>query len=109
MGSLMYLLIHCTCPSQDVAEQIAAALVKAKLAACTNILPGSVSLYEWQGVLEKTQEHLLLIKSREDCYPAVEALIKTMHPYQLPEIIAVAITHASPDYLQWIDSCLLIN
>ena len=102
----MYHLIYCTCPDLKTAEGIAQHLVKDKLAACVNILPGVHSVYEWQGQIETAQEHLLLIKSRQACYAAIEAAIKTLHPYQLPEIIAVAIERGSAEYLKWIDSCL---
>lgn len=99
-------LIYCTCPDQETAERIAGQLISQKLAACVNILPGVRSVYEWQGQIETAQEHLLLIKSPQAQYAAIEAAIKALHPYQLPEIIAVAIERGSADYLKWIDSCL---
>jgi len=102
----MHHLIYCTCPDQDTADQIARHLVGAKLAACVNILPGISSVYEWQGEIETAQEHLLLIKSRTDLYSAIETAIKAIHPYRVPEIIAVVIDKGSTDYLQWIDSCV---
>ncbi len=102
----MHRLIFCTCPDAEVAERIASHLVGENLAACVNILPGLRSVYRWQGEIESAQEHLLLIKSPTAAYDAVEAAIKALHPYQLPEIIAVAIECGSPDYLKWIDSCL---
>ena len=102
----MHHLIYCTCPDQKTAERIARHLVSDKLAACVNILPGVSSIYEWQGQIETAQEHLLLIKSQASRYTAIETAIKTLHPYQLPEIIAVAIARGSAEYLKWIDSCL---
>lgn len=105
----MYHLILCTCPDQKTAEAIARQLITDKLAACVNILPGLTSVYEWQGEIETAQEHLLLIKSHQDRFAAIEAAIKNAHPYQLPEIIAVAIERGSSEYLKWIDSCLLTN
>lgn len=105
----MHHLIFCTCPNQETAERIARQLIRDKLAACVNILPGVCSIYEWQGQIETAQEHLLLVKSQEACYAAIEAAIKAIHPYQLPEIIAVAIDSGSAEYLHWIDSCLSIN
>jgi len=102
----MHLLIYCTCPNQETAEQIARQLVASNLAACVNILPGVSSVYEWQGQIETAQEHLLLIKSRKAQYQAIEAAIKAIHPYELPEIIAVAIASGSTEYLQWIDTCV---
>jgi periplasmic divalent cation tolerance protein len=102
----MYQLILCTCPDAEFADKLAGALISQKLAACVNILPGVRSVYEWQGKVEIAQEHLLLIKSHQDRYAAIEAALKDLHPYQLPEIIAVAIERGSLDYLKWIDSCL---
>lgn len=102
----MYHLIYCTCPDQETAERIARQLVSDKLAACVNIVPGVQSVYEWQGQIETAQEHLLLIKSPQARYVAIETAIKAIHPYQLPEIIAVAIERGSAEYLKWIDSCL---
>lgn len=102
----MHHLIYCTCPNQESAEQIAQRLISDRLAACVNILPGVSSVYEWQGQIETAQEHLLLIKSPKARYAAIEAAIKALHPYELPEIIAVAIESGSAEYLQWIDSCL---
>ncbi|WP_026601409.1 divalent-cation tolerance protein CutA [Methylomonas sp. 11b] len=105
----MYQLILCTCPDVEVADKLAGVLISQKLAACVNILPGVRSVYEWQGQIETAQEHLLLIKSHQDRYAAIEATLKSLHPYQLPEIIAVAIERGSLDYLKWIDSCLGID
>lgn len=105
----MHHLILCTCPDQHTADTIARQLITDKLAACVNILPGLTSIYEWQGAIETAQEHLLLIKSHQGRFAAIESAIKQLHPYQLPEIVAVAIERGSSDYLNWIDSCLRIN
>ncbi|PKD41852.1 divalent-cation tolerance protein CutA [Methylomonas sp. Kb3] len=105
----MYQLILCSCPDLELADKLAGTLITQKLAACLNILPGVRSVYEWQGQIETAQEHLLLIKSHQDRYAAIEATLKSLHPYQLPEIIAVAIESGSLDYLKWIDSCLGID
>jgi periplasmic divalent cation tolerance protein len=102
-------LILCTCPDAETADRIARLIIGEKLAACVNILPSVRSVYEWQGEVETAQEHLLLIKSPLERYAAIEAAINTAHPYQLPEIIAVAIECGSAEYLKWIDSCLSTN
>lgn len=103
---MSYQVIITTCPDTVTAEQIARLLLEQKLAACVNIMPGLKSVYRWQGEIETAQECLLLIKSSGDYYAAVEACIRAHHPYELPEIIALAIDRGLPDYLQWIDSCL---
>jgi periplasmic divalent cation tolerance protein len=99
-------IILCTCPDQRSAEKIAHLLVNSGLAACINIVPSIASVYKWQGQIETTQEHLLLIKSKKENYPDLETSIKAHHPYEVPEIIAIAIEDGLPEYLKWIDSCL---
>lgn len=102
----MYQITFCTCPNNKTAVAIAEQLIKHQLAACVNIIPGITSVYEWQEKIESTQEHLLIIKSRTEKFCAIEAKIKQLHPYELPEIIAVPIERGLPEYLQWIDTCL---
>ncbi len=102
----MHLVIYCTCPDRSSAEKIARHLVEARLAACVNIVPGIISVYQWQGEIESADEHLLLIKSRQDLYPRLEQAIVTQHPYELPEVVAVTMDHALPAYLEWMDSCI---
>jgi len=103
---MTYQLLMNTCPDQKTAEAIATILVEEKLAACINILPGITSIYTWQDQVETAREHLLLIKTRTDRYREIADCIRTNHPYELPEIIAVPIDQGLPEYLQWIDSCL---
>ena len=101
-----YCLILCTCPDEVVAKQLAEKLVSRHLAACVNLLPGITSIYSWQGKLEADSEVMLVIKSGVKAYSAVENLIVELHPYELPEIVAVPIQHGSPEYLNWISQCL---
>ncbi len=98
-----HLLIYCTCPDQGSAQSIANTLVNKNLAACVNILPGVHSVYRWQGKCENAQEYLLMIKTLHSAYGALEQAITEIHPYELPEIIAVPITHGLAGYLAWID------
>lgn len=91
-----------TCPDQESAKRIAESLVERGLAACVNILPGIESVYKWKGRIECDQECLLLIKIQEETYPRVEQAIIELHPYELPEIVAVPIANGLPDYLNWI-------
>ncbi len=100
-----YQIIFCTCPDKNTAENIAKLLVTSNKAACVNILPGITSTYAWQGRIESAEEHLLLIKAHKDYYQAIETMVREHHPYELPEIIAVAIERGLPEYLHWIDSC----
>lgn len=98
-------IIFCTCPDKGTAEKIARLLIAGNNAACVNILPGITSIYRWKEQIESAEEHLLLIKAHKDHYQAIEKTLRTHHPYELPEIIAVAIERGLPEYLHWIDSC----
>jgi periplasmic divalent cation tolerance protein len=75
-----------------------------RLAACVNILPGVTSVYEWQGTLEQSAEHLLLIKTTAAAYPALEAGLRAAHPYELPEICALPLARGLPAYLDWVSA-----
>lgn len=96
------LLIITNCPDEETANAIALAAVEAKFAACVNILPRVQSIYRWQGGVESATEIPLLIKSPTTSYPALEALIRERHPYDIPEIIALPIARGLPAYLDWV-------
>lgn len=96
------LLVTTTLQDLDTAKDIAKQLLEKKLAACINIYPAVTSLYHWDGELCESVEHLLQIKTRQTLYGQVEHLLRAKHPYILPEIIAVDISHGLPDYLEWI-------
>jgi len=100
-------LILCTFPDKKSAGNCARLLVEKKLAACVNILPGLTSIYAWEDKIESVHEHLLLIKSNNNNYQAIENTLFKHHPYEVPEIIAVSIERGLPEYLDWIDTCLL--
>lgn len=97
-----YYIILNTCPDLETAEAIANTLVDDELAACVNIIPGVRSVYLWEGQRTTSQEHLLLIKAMAADYEAIEETILELHPYELPEIIAVSISAGLPDYLDWL-------
>ena len=96
-------IVLCTCPSEEVARGLAGALVEQALAACVNIIPGIESVYHWQGRVETDPEWLLVIKAPARAYPKLEAAITSLHPYELPEIIAVPIVAGLPAYLAWMN------
>jgi periplasmic divalent cation tolerance protein len=98
------LLVLTNLPDRPAAEALANALIEARLAACVNILAPCHSVYRWQGVVETANEVPLLIKTSEARYGALEAAIHALHPYELPELIAVPITHGLPGYLAWVDA-----
>ena len=95
-------LVMCTCPDQASAEHLAETLVSERLAACVTMVPGLVSCYRWEGQLQRDHELLLLIKTQSTQYSALEARIRSVHPYQVPEIIALPIQAGLPAYLAWI-------
>ena len=98
------LIVFSNAPDRAVAQKIAHALVEQKLAACVNILAECSSVYRWQGKIETAGEVPLLIKTRADIFAEVEALIKKLHPYELPEIVAVPVVHGSREYFDWINA-----
>ena len=99
-----HLLVLSSCPDAASAQVLTKALLSERLAACVNRLPGIKSMYRWQNQVERDDEVLLMIKTRAALYPQLEALIKDMHPYELPEIIAIPISQGSAEYLAWIDA-----
>ncbi len=97
-----YRVIFCTCPDAGVAERIAERVVDEELAACVNLVPGLTSIYRWEGVLVHDREVLLLIKTRAERFDALAARIRALHPYDVPELIALPIVAGAPDYLAWL-------
>ena len=98
------MLVLTTCPNQDVAKRISHALVSEHLAACVNRISGVQSTYRWQGALQTDNEILLLIKTTQARYAEVQARIVALHPYELPEVIAVEAAAALDRYLAWIEN-----
>lgn len=100
MNSALLVITHF--PDCATAERIAQQLIEAKLAACVSVQAECLSIYRWQGKLEKAREVALHIKTTHATYPALEAALRELHPYDLPEIIALPITQGLPDYLSWV-------
>lgn len=96
------ILVITNLPDRDSARRVADALIESRAAACVNLLTECTSVYHWQGKMESTHEIPLLIKTTKDNYLQVETIIRKLHPYELPEIIAVPVTTGLPGYLQWI-------
>ena len=98
------IMVMSNLPDQASAETLAQHLIEKRLAACVNILSPCVSIYHWQGKIEKANEIPLLIKTTIDRYTAVEQAIRALHPYELPEIVYVSLDGGFDKYFQWIDS-----
>ncbi|MEE3197570.1 MAG: divalent-cation tolerance protein CutA [Pseudomonadota bacterium] len=90
------------CNSVEEADAIAASLLERRLAACVNRLKGVISMYRWKGKVRRDQETLLLIKTTEDRFEAMEQAIRKQHSYELPEILAVHIQDGSQSFLDWL-------
>lgn len=97
-------LVFCSCPDPDTAQRLARSLVEARLAACASLLPGMRSVYRWQGAIEQADEVLLLAKTTGDRVPALIERLAALHPYELPEVLAVEAGAGLPAYLDWVAS-----
>ena len=96
------LVVYCTCPNQATAGHIAETVVNERLAACVTIVPGLTSIYRWQGAIQRDEELLLIMKTCSTVYAGLEARLRELHPYEVPEIIALPIQAGSTTYLDWI-------
>jgi len=96
------IVVFVTTSNEQDAAAIGRALVEERLAACANLVGPIRSIYRWRDAVEDASEYLLLIKTQAGLYPALEARVKELHPYEVPEIIAVDIEKGSPSYLDWI-------
>ncbi len=93
-----------TAPDAETGSRIARTLVEERLAACVNVLPGVRSIYRWQGALHDDAEVLLVAKTRADRCDALAARIREIHPYTLPEVLALPAAGGSPEYLEWVQA-----
>ena len=96
------LLVLTNLPDRAIAEKLAEALIRKRVAACVNILAPCRSVYRWKGAVQHDEEHPMLIKTTRERYAALEAAIREAHPYELPEIVAVPIERGLPAYLAWL-------
>ncbi|OIQ98249.1 divalent-cation tolerance protein CutA [mine drainage metagenome] len=96
------LLVVTNLPDRASAERVAEALVIQRVAACVNVLAECVSIYRWEGKLEHANEVPLLIKTTRAAYPKLEVALRKLHPYELPEIIALPVDTGLPEYLNWV-------
>jgi periplasmic divalent cation tolerance protein len=96
------LLVLTNLPDRAAAERIADSLVTDGVAACVNILAECASIYRWQGKVEHASEVPLLIKTSRAAYPQLESALRKLHPYELPEIIALPVSAGLPEYLNWV-------
>lgn len=100
----MHLLVMTNLPNASIAQTIAQQLIEQKMAACANIEPGVTSIYRWQGKIEVASECALWLKTTSARYEALSQVLLSLHPYDLPELIAIPIERGSPSYLKWIET-----
>ena len=96
-------IIYITAGSKEEADKLSRGLVEEKLAFCVNTLPGIQSTYQWEGKIHVDDEILLIVKTRQDRYEALEQWVKQNHSYDVPEIISLPIQKGLPEYIQAID------
>lgn len=104
-----FILIVTSLPDKERAMALAHKLIEERLAACVNVMADCTSVYHWQGKNETASEVPVLIKTLAQHYARLEQLIMSMHPYELPEIIAVPVTNGLPAYLKWIVDETLVS
>jgi periplasmic divalent cation tolerance protein len=95
-------LVLCTVPDREAGQRIARTLVDEGLAACVNVVAGLHSTYRWQGAVETADEALLLVKTTAARFAALRDRLVALHPYELPEVIAVDVAAGLPAYLEWV-------
>jgi periplasmic divalent cation tolerance protein len=99
-------LMVTTVPDDERAESIPQALVEERLAACVQVHGPMASIYRWKGAIERSIERQVVIKTTKQCVAAVEARLRSLHPYELPELLVISADGGSVDYLAWVEgSC----
>ncbi len=102
-SSSKVIVVLVTCPTRAVARRLADQLVDRRLAACVNILPGFESVFWWQGKADRCRETLLVIKTTAKGFERLRRAVIQLHPYDVPEVIALPVTAAHPAYLEWVE------
>jgi len=97
-----YAMLVVTCPDVRTAESIARRLVEERLAACGNVMAPVTSIYRWKGKVQRDSEAILLLKTRRSLVRDCTRRVRSLHPYELPEIIAIPVVAGLPDYLAWL-------
>ncbi len=97
-----FIVVLTTFPMDRECDSFAKTLVEERLAACVNVLSPMTSIYRWQGAVERAEERQIVIKTTRDRLVDLEARVKSLHPYDVPEFVVLPITSGSPDYLSWL-------
>jgi periplasmic divalent cation tolerance protein len=97
-----HLVAFTTASSAEEGRRLASALVASRLVACGTVIPGGVSVYRWRGAVEEQQEVLVILKTTAERWPALVAAFPGLHPYEVPELIALPVVHGFEPYLRWV-------
>ena len=97
-----FFVVLCTCPDLATAQQLGHALVEASLVACVNVVPGLRSIYRWKGSVQDDEEVMMILKTTAERLAAAEARLVELHPYDVPEFVALAVADGHHPYLQWV-------
>ena len=100
------IVVLSTCAAEADAERLARALVEGRLAACVNVVPGVRSFYHWKGEVDSGVEFLLIVKTSRDLFPALRAEMEKLHPYEVPELLALPVVAGAENYLSWLQANL---
>ena len=103
------LVVLVTAPSTDAALSLGRALVDERLAACVSVLPGITSIFAWEGKREEAAEALLVIKTESRRYAALEQRVQELHPYSVPEVLALTVEAGSAAYVQWVRDSVTVE
>lgn len=104
---MSYIIVLVTAKDKAQASKIAKGLLEAKLIACANIITGVESFFWWQGKIDRSKEVLLVLKTKSNLFKKLESKIRSLHSYEVPEIIALPIVSGSKAYLKWIDDSVI--
>ena len=102
MSENQYLVVFCSCPDVDSAGRLADTLVEERMAACVTHLPGATSVYRWEGAVHRDAEVLLIIKTTAERLVNLTARIEALHPYEVPDVLAVPVAGGAERYLAWL-------
>ncbi|PKN55946.1 MAG: divalent-cation tolerance protein CutA [Deltaproteobacteria bacterium HGW-Deltaproteobacteria-14] len=101
MSSKDVRVVLCTCPAAD-ASRIARTVLEERLVACVNVVSGVKSLYWWNGGMQEDTESLLVLKTPSDCYARLERRLQEIHPYDVPEVLSLAVAEGAETYISWV-------
>lgn len=106
MNAMEPIIIYTTSPSKENAEAIARHLVASRLAACCSIIPEITSIFRWDGSIQRELEVMLMIKTERSRFPEAATAIRSLHSYDVPELVAVSVAEVSSEYFGWMQECL---